>query len=88
MRNISLLVTIVVIIIDGIAFRVDLSSNHNLEQRIQVNLVLIIVFSKASDSFWVSYCTSSLHVLKMANTYGALNHLVAALLSVGHELFV
>lgn len=57
MRNMLLLV-IVVIVIGGIAFRVDLSSNHsNLEQRIQVNLVLIVTFAKASDSFRVSPCT-------------------------------
>lgn len=46
------LLVIIIVIIGGIAFRVDLSSNHShLEQRIQVTSVLVIMFAKASDSF-------------------------------------
>lgn len=80
------------IIIDCIAFRVDHSSSCNkLEQRIQVNLVLIIMFAKLSNSFkflFHFYHDYSLPMIKMANADAALKYVAGTLLSVVHEFFI
>lgn len=71
MRDTSLLEVIIVLIIDGVAFRVDHSSSHNnVERKTQVTLVLIIMFATAGDSFQVSCCSSIivLDMIKIANT--------------------
>lgn len=89
-RNVSPPV-IIILVSGGVAFRVDLSSNpRNLDQRIRVNLVPLIMFAEASGSFQVSRrtCVAVLHVVKAADARGALNHLAAALPSVAHELFM
>ena len=56
LRQLAVVVIIIIIITDSVAFRVDHAGRHNnLEQRIHVNLVLIIMFAKASDSFFSDF---------------------------------
>ena len=73
----TLSLPVIVIIISGdIAFRAGLSSNHSdLDQRIQVNVVLLIMFAKASESIQVSRCTSIAVLLTWERWLTPMEHL-------------